>query len=91
MPSRPTFASTFFALIAVASLLLPACSKSTPQDMHKGTDAAAGWTPPDSMTITLSYPDLAANHTLDTTAAPADVAASPDGGIVVDADIGEAN
>jgi hypothetical protein len=86
MPPRPTFASIFLALIAAACLLGAACSKSSPQDMRKGTDAALGWTPPDTTTVT--YPDLTPG--LDR-GGPADSPGSADGGAVVDADIDEGN
>jgi hypothetical protein len=81
MPLPPKIASALLSLVAGASLLLSACSSSTPQDMNKGTDSGVGWIPPD----TGAGPDLAP----DALEVSADLAPIADGGAVLDASLDE--
>jgi hypothetical protein len=83
MPPRPTYASTFLTLIAVASLCLAACSSSRPRDQWYGTDAGLGYVPPDGGRV--SHTDLGPG----VDGGAVDLAATVDGGLAVDTSIDE--
>ena len=83
MPPRPTYASTFLTLIAVASLFFTACSSSRPRDQWYGTDAGLGYVPPDGGRV--SHTDLGPG----VDGGAVDLAATVDGGLAVDTSIDE--
>jgi hypothetical protein len=90
MPPRPTYASTFLTLIAVASLFFTACSSSRPRDQWYGTDAGLGFVPQDDAAV--SSHDLAPDGdgvSADLADTSADLADTADGDLAIDADIAE--
>jgi len=73
MTLRPKNAGALFMLAVVASLLLAACSSSSPRDQNYGNDTAVGFIPPDGG----SGPDV----TTGTNEVSPEVAQAADGGI----------
>ncbi len=52
MLARRTFGTSIATLLAGAALFLAGCSSSQPRDIHYGTDAGLGYSPPDLASAT---------------------------------------